>query len=302
MESQSTLTGSMVARAAAADFRSFYVKSAPLKVVVSVENCHIASLRTNNQGSRIAISPDMAADEIKNSDDFFFHLLIICHEIAHLVHRHNFEGPMEPEDIVNTEFWADFYSGKALITLLTYGSRTGSILERFFPMERGSGSMVLSSPKESRKIMPFESVLESIGRSVARLVEKVYTDHPRYPPRVLRAGLISNGITSALRRELINPHPIWYFSVVKRVLLQSQIIIDLSKSNPGDIVVDRAQIERIRIWHRNRQGRDAQLTPGLKFQFSDHLHTRFDHSDEELMMMEEERRSEIQAYYKIDIP
>ena len=126
----------MLARAAAADFRSFCLPSAKLKVTVNVENCHLACVRINRDGSRIAISPDMAKEEIDSPERLFFHLLIVCHEIAHLVHRHDETGLMTPEDDANLEFWADFYSGKALITLLTYGPATSSSRSTFSPHDR----------------------------------------------------------------------------------------------------------------------------------------------------------------------
>lgn len=278
------IKGGFLARAAAADYRSFYVSGAALKVPISVENVNIAAMRTNKDGSRIAISHDMAAEEIDSPERLFFHLLIVSHEIGHLVHRHEYRGPMDREDEINVEFWADFYSGKVMIALVTYGQRLRPILQRFYP------------PGE----LPFEEVLKSIGVAVTRLVETVYSDDPRYPPKLVRASLINNGITSVLRHELVNPHPIWYFSVIKRVLLASPTINALASANPDQIRVNRDQIERIRTWHRERQGGDVALTPGLKFQFH-YLHTTFDHTEEEITAAEVERRSELTAYYGEDI-
>lgn len=284
-ENETRLTGGAVARAAAYDFRSFYWPGAALKVRISVEGVpYHAALRTNPQGSRIAISRDMAEEEIDSPEKLFFNLLIVAHEIAHLVHRHNHPGPRDRLEDINLEFWADFYSGKVLITLLTYGTRLRPMLNRYYP----------------GRVLPFAEVLEAIGKAVARLVETVYSDDPRYPPKLLRASLISNGVTSALRRELINPHPIWYFSVIKRVLLASPTIQTLARLHPEHVAIDREQMEAIRTWHRERQGGDQELTPGLLPRFADHLHTRFDHSDEERAAMEQERRAEIAPYYGID--
>lgn len=133
-EAGARLTGGAVARAAASDFRSFYAPGAALKVRISVEGVpHHAALRTNPQGSRIAISRDMAEEEIDSPEQLFFNLLIVAHEIAHLVHRHNHPGPRYRPDVINLEFWADFYSGKVLITLLNYGMRLRPLLNRFYP-------------------------------------------------------------------------------------------------------------------------------------------------------------------------
>ena len=291
-----TLTGEMVARAAAADFRSFYRDDSPLKVIISVENCHIAAFRSSGRSSRIVISPEMANSPVSSAEDFFFHLLIICHEIAHLVNKHEKASFESVEDGSDVEFWADFYSGKALITLLTYGERTKEFLRRFFKIGILPGQLAYAAP-DLTPTVPFYAILDSLGISMARLVKTVYQDSNRYPPKILRAGLICNGVTSALRHELVNPDPIWYFSVIRRLLLLSPEISHLSKIRPNDVVVEKERIERIRSVHRNIQGKSYQITPGLKPQFANHLHTRFTHSDEEIANMQAERKADIQAMF-----
>ena len=278
------ITGAIVARAAASDFRSFHRPEARLKVEVKTENVHLAALRTNSEGSRIAISHDMAGEVIESPERLFFHLLIVCHEIAHLVHRHNDFAKTDRETEKNLEFWADFYSGKAFITLLTYGRRVGELVRGWYP----------------GRALPFPGAMEPVGKAVGELVNRVYNDDPRYPPRLQRAGLVCNGITSALRHELRGVDPIWYFSVIKRVLLASATVRELAVLHPEHAVVSPEQIDAIRRWHREAQGDRESITTGLKPQFLPYLHTTFDQTDQELAEAQRERRADLGAYYDLD--
>ena len=269
------MSGAELARAAAADFESFFFPAAGMRVNVSVEAINHACIRTNSRGSSIVIPREMAAEPIDDPDRLHFHLLILSHEIAHLVHRHTHAGQQQNKDYRSLEYWADFYGAKVMMALLTYGRRVGPIFRQFFPGEHF-----------------FEDTLESIGRAVGRLVETVYTDDPRYPPPLLRVGLASNGVTSFFRFHLNNPDPIWPFSVFKRIF-SSPAVKELMLFRPEDVEYDEDPVRRALAWHREMQGTCRAIALGMKPPFLPFLHTTFDQTEEEIAFSRKIRRDEL---------
>ncbi|HEX8622868.1 MAG TPA: hypothetical protein VF718_12955 [Allosphingosinicella sp.] len=271
------LTGEALARAVAADFESFFLPWQPMKVRIAVEPARSPCIRGVGDDARIVITPDMASDVIRDSDTFFFHLLILGHEIAHLVHRHLNAKDVGSADDRALEFWADFYGAKVLMVLVTYGDRCSAIFRSYF----GAAG--------------FETPLESVGRAVGRMVESgIYNEHPRYPKPLLRVGLVSNGITSFLRLNMESPPPIWYFSVFKRIF-GTPSVRELMLLHPEHVELDFDPIRRAQKWHRSMQGDDIAITRGFKLNLARYLHTTFDQTVEERRASHHVRLAELQA-------
>lgn len=271
-----TLSGQWIAEAAALDFERFFLPGMGPKVRISVEGALHPCIRTNASGSRIVVPPDMASDRIDSEEKLFFHLLILGHEIAHLVHRHTHAGEQEREDHRSLEYWADFYGARVAMTLVVHGR----IISRVHKVLLADGADMFDS-------------LANIGRAVGRLVETVYSDDPRYPPRLLRAGLTNNGVTSFLRHEIMkDADPIWFYSVFKRIM-GSQPVQDLMKIRPEDIEFHDDEIDRARAWHIEMQGENPAIEPWLKPQYLKYLHTSFTKSEEERAESIRIRREEL---------
>lgn len=271
------LNGETLARAVAADFENFFLPWEPMKVRISVEPAWHPCIRGVGDEARIVITPDMGAELIEDADTFFFHLLILGHEIAHLVHRHLHAKDVEQADDRALEFWADFYGAKVLMVLVTYGARCGAVFRSYFGSEA------------------FETPLESIGRAVGRMVESgIYNEHPRYPKPLLRVALVSNGITSFLRLKMDNPPPIWYFSVFKRIF-GTEPVRELMLLHPEHVELDFDPIRRAREWHRSMQGDDIAIRRGFKPDLAPYLHTTFNQTAEEFEASRRVRLAELQA-------
>ena len=273
-----SLSGKFIAEAAASDFSLFFMPDLGPKIPISVEGCLHPGIRTNAEGTRIVIPPDMAADQIDTPDKLFFHLLILGHEIAHLVHHHGHAGEQQREDYRSLEYWADFYGAKVMMTLVVHGGAISRIHRALMPPEADMWDSLVS-----------------IGNAVGRLVETVYSDDPRYPPKLLRAGLINNGVTSFLRHEIMKgKDPFWYFSVFKRVM-GSDAVEELKKIRPEDMTFSDDEINRARDWHRAMQGDKLAIEPWLKPQYLNYLHTSFDQTEEERAESFRQRRDELRA-------
>jgi hypothetical protein len=272
-----TLTGGSLALAAAADFESFFLPWEPMAVRIAVEQARGPCIRGIGDNVRIVLTPDMAAERIGDADTFFFHLLILGHEIAHLVHRHLHAKDLDKADNRALEFWADFYGAKVMMVLVTYGKRCGEIFRGYF------GDTT------------FEAPLESIGRAVGRMVDSgIYNDHPLYPKPLLRVALVSNGITSFLRLNMKDPPPIWYFSVFKRIF-STEPVRKLMLLHPEQVELDFDPIRRALAWHRSMQGANIAITRGFKLNLMHYLHTTFDQTEAELEASKAVRIAELQA-------
>jgi len=284
-EAAPELTGETLAQAVAEDFKFFFLPGQAPKFRIAIEAAHHPCIRRSGDDVRIVIPPDMAREPIVDADTMFFHLLILGHELAHLVHRHLYAQTEETADDRALEYWADFYGAKVVMVLVSCGEQCNDIFRHFFP-----GTHF------------FETALESIGRAVGRLVETVYSDDKRYPPKLLRVGLISNGVTSYFRLTLKNPPDIWYYSVFKRIFA-SPAVRELMLFNPEDADLDLDPIERGLKWHRELQGNRPAIYPWLKPGVVLFLHTSFDQTEEERIASKRMRLEELQAAgYLLDHP
>jgi len=281
-----TWTGYEFALAVAADFEAFFDPAAQVNIPVSVEKCNFPCVRTNANGSRIVIPEGMASEEIDGPDRLFFHLIILGHEIAHIVHRHTQAVGLECEDDAALELWADFYGAKVMMTVVTFGTNTNAFFRRFFAGDRH-----------------FEEPLESIGRACGRLVDSVYTDHERYPRPLTRVGLILNGVVSFIRHHSAGTEmdPIWYYSVFKRIFAP-QSIRDLMLLRPETATFDPEPIMRAMQWHKREQGSGSSIALGLNPALERYLHTTFDQTDEERAASFEARLEEFRdGPYDLDL-
>ena len=269
------VTGEDLARAAASDFESFFLPGGEVPIRIEVKDIHAAITRGIGDKVRIVIPREMAREVIDTSAKLFFHLLILGHEIAHVVHRHNDEPDQVRENFRALEMWADFYGAKAMMCLITFGSRIRPKFKTFYP-----GTHFL------------EPALESMGEAAERLVTGVYANHPRYPYPLLRVGLVNNGITSFLRREMNNAPGIWPYSVFKR-LFASKAVRELMLLHPDHMDPDFEPVERARNWHLAVQGGGMAIAPWLKPRVVHHLHTSFQQTEEERETSRMERVREL---------
>lgn len=272
------ITGEQLANAAVKDFKAFFLSGRTPSIRVKSEPAVIAAARRDNQGQYIALSPDMAIDIIEDADRFHFHLLIIGHEIAHIVHRHLGAKTQTSEDDRSLEYWADFYGAKVMMTLLLRGQRIRALHDQLYKGDR------------------FAEALESIGRATGLLVSAVYNDHAKYPPKLMRVGLMSNGITYVLEPQMLSNgvDPIWRFSVFKRVA-SHPAVRELMLTAPELVVGGETDIERAMGWHRDLQGNDAGLTSGIKPQLEHYLGTNFNIPPEAIEELRKVRVAQLKA-------
>lgn len=277
---KSKLTGAILANMALQDFADFFLPGYELVIPLRIgDTSSHASAKSRGSKRWIAISRDMADHEIATPATFLFHLLILGHEIAHVVHEHVYAGQQEAKDHSALEFWADFYGAKVMMTLITFGSRICKSLDEH-----------LQSASEDKKRLTY--LAEAVDMMIAT---NVYNAHPKYPPPLVRAGLINNGVTSFLRHNMgaeftPNMYPSIFATLMSGPSVQRLIETDALQTDYSSDPIDRIQ-----RWHREMQGNRPAITPHFRFNLLPYLHTTFDQTDEERKISKQERLAELQA-------
>jgi hypothetical protein len=218
----------------------------------------------------------MAHAEITSEDRFFLHLLIIGHEIAHLVHKHGqYKRGENPEVDRNMEYWADFYGAKVSMAISAFGPRVGAIAKQVIP-----------------EGLRFPDSIDSIGEAINVLVKSVYADDSGYPSKAQRVGLVIIGLMSHFRRTLKKPNSRFYTDIALRMTAGPETR-SLMILHADDLDGEDETFKKIRDWHLTVQGDREALAPGLKPQFLELLHTTFNQTDEELEASKQQRLEEL---------
>lgn len=269
------LTGEMLATAVKADFEWFFTEEAGFKIEMLAGPKNVPAFVKDSEGVFIAIPFDMAGSVLDDGDTFLFHLLMIGHEVAHLVHKHGDIWDEPQRDTVALEAWADWYGAKVVMTLLYYGPIIMRYRRHFFPQTE------------------IDDLLKGMARAVERLVATVYNDNPRYPAKIERVGLTICGVWSFLRLMKIKDGFDFYTRVTLYLLGTEKVHELVLFADDG--VFDPAILARIRKLHKALQGEDAAIALGMKPEAMRFLHTTWDQSDEELMVSQALRRIELEA-------
>jgi hypothetical protein len=285
--SEIPITGEDLANMALADFAEFFLPDHRLTIPLSIgDTGSHASAKSKGARRWIAISRDMAGHEIDGPATFLFHLLILGHEIAHVVHEHVYAGQQQAADHSALEFWADFYGAKVMMTLITFGPRISESFQRHYPTREAYGKRLLH-----------------VGEAVDKMIAgNVYNLHPKYPAPLLRASLVYNGVTSFLRHNMGRTFtPEMYLSIFRAVMagpsVKRLIATDVHQAD-----FTSEPIERIQKWHREMQGDRAAITPDFYPNLLPYLHTTFDQTDEEREHSKRIRLEEMHAGgYLLDV-
>lgn len=256
------ITGEDLARDVIDDFESFFEPKFAIKISLEIGDVDYAVTKGAGNGAKILISRDMANEIINSPTIFFFHLFIIGHEISHAVLMHNRGAYQELFVYRSLEMWADFYGAKIMMCLITYGQNLKSIFLSFFPYDKFLPSLV------------------AMGQAAELLVNYVYRVDGHYPPPIVRVASITNGIISFFWREQVNLHPIWPYSIIKRITA-SKTVKELQILYGERLVEGFAMNEPARQWHINMQGLSKEIAPGLKIPIKIHLYSSFKQTKKE---------------------
>ena len=246
--------------AVGADFAEFLLPHGAFQLPFRYQSIGLPCTKSDQSGSYIALPHELAAREIGGTEELFGYLLMLGHEIAHLIHRHEFRANAQSvEEFRCLEIWADWYGAKVATALINGGPRTHALA--------GSPS--------------FELFVDQMAAGVDFLVERVYREHEKYPSPLERAGLTANGVLSYLSAWLGYLKPDVYEGVILGILRVPHVAELVERQDVSGFLGDD-DLFRAADWHRQMQNDNKALRLDFRDDVANLLHTNFDRSDDEI--------------------
>ena len=265
-----TLTGKDVIQHAISDIEGLFKTSARVKIKIELnanQREHImfsgssseTGATTNN--ARIRFSQDVCAMPIFSADDAMFLLVIICHEVAHYLnkhHRHIDDNDKAVSDGKTIETWADFFGGLILMTIITSGKKTHTMLNK------------LGVDNDQNKM------LESLGLAISRVYQAIYIPNisKHYLPPIQRVSVLLSSFTSFFKRLFNKFDPSWDAYVLTTILGHADLMDAYiqQEADFNELKVIRDQSISI---HQTIQQQATAVTQGLKPKFEPILRTNY---------------------------
>lgn len=257
-----TISGKSLFEAVQADIESFFEQSSGFKITAKLDSNSICC-KGSGEECIIHLSRDFCHNIITTLDDLHLSLFVICHEIAHYLHKHNNNNDKDHIETKSIEDWADFYGTKLMMTTITFGNRTQEIY-RSFDGASHSGERI-----------------DSMGRALERLAETFYkVDSNLYSNRLSRVGFSVAGINSFFDKYYGSMVLSRSFSIMKRIYLKSGIsnIIDIESDS---FMKNTGSLEKVDEIHKRIQESNPSISNGLRPEFEIFIGTNYDTTPEQ---------------------
>ena len=255
-----SVTGRKLIKAAVSDLKGFFQSTSVPKFKVEYGSRNMrehACFSGQGKKAKLCFSNDFCSFNIQSVDDYNFVLMIISHELAHYLHKHNEHRDTDKLDTRSIEAWADFFCAKILMTLVTFGSKCKEILDE------------LGASAHSGKM------LKSLGQALYRLGESIYNiQDDRYSNRVTRIGYCAAGITSFIDSYHMDFNYQRSMDVLTHLYTQGEIRYWLVSEKEA-FHLDHKIVDRVNDIHNKIQGYHLQITKGLKPEFSRFIGTAY---------------------------
>jgi hypothetical protein len=121
------IIGKDVVKAFKSDIEEFFHPHAKFQLQVETGGFS-PSCRGVRERARIVLPADLMQCKITSLEELSFTLLVLGHETAHYMHRHNEHHDNEAHESRSIEMWADFFGTKIALVVLTIGPQIGDIL------------------------------------------------------------------------------------------------------------------------------------------------------------------------------
>jgi hypothetical protein len=245
----SPFNGKFVADAILKDIESFFLSSAKFSIRREFNSLGRLPVSFKGRGdqARITLSKDFCEHKINNIDELFVEMIILCHEVAHYLNKHNEHKNINKIDVTAIEAWADYFGARIFLTAITYGKKCRALIQRF---------MIT---------IEYDAVLCAIGRALSKMYQSIYlpnTDR-RYLPAIERVGVFNAGVISFFYRLHGNLKPAWTIYVLRKLLNEANLVQIYAAHNTN--WDNQEEITRISSEiHQAIQGIDIAITKGLK--------------------------------------
>ena len=256
------IQGRKVIENAICDLESFFMSCVNFNVNVEY-NAKNISCKGIGEECRICFSKEFCEFIIRTNDDLHFAILVIGHEMAHYLHRHNEHRDQDSIESRSIEDWADFFGSKIAMTLITFGVKTSNTYLKFID-NKNSGKR-----------------LESLGRTLGKLANTYFNMNTEcYSNRLSRVGHFVCGINSFLDQYLGNIDINRSFSVMLRIY-GDESLKEIMKSESRNFLYEEGNVAIVSNIHKKIQSNDLEITGGLKKEYKTYIGTNYLRSDKD---------------------
>lgn len=260
--------------AAMTDFEGFFYQESGFKIKYKfVDGNFFAKISGNTNGETILFSKYLADQKIFSIDDIMFCLIIIGHELAHYVNKHNSHKDTSNLNSVAIETWAEFFGARIMFTLITKGSAMFGKIENI---------IAVPFAKPAPAWMRQDILLKACGRALRRAYDSLYkqTDgSAKYPNSSIRVLTFIAGISSFFARLFGGMKEDWTLYVYKRVLFDN-LLADATHNLAID-VEDESSFQRIVDIHIKIKGRQKFISLGLRAEHQNLIATNYSDNAQE---------------------
>ena len=275
-----TTSGAEIIHAFKEDVEDFFNNDSNFKLEIVEEGLNPPRCKGVGPNARIILPTSYSEKEIETYDEMVLMAIILGHEAAHLINRHNEHADESSLETQAIEMWADYYGVKIALVAITFGKNT----------QRLAGSLMLEKSMRAR--------IKSFSSAFATLANTYFsTSHSNYPPAVVRvstciAGLLSFferifAFQAAQRHDLesynnsLNPKTIVTRAMeIQHWIYENSDLLKLHKE-PSKHDLNREQIRLISKVHREIQSHQATLFEGMKEIPALWLYSKFDTPEDE---------------------
>jgi hypothetical protein len=274
-------------QAAVTDFEALFTPASNFTVSYSIiGGSFYAKVVGDAQTHRLLFSRYLADQKVESIDDLMFGLIIVGHELAHYVNKHNSHNDESKLDSVALESWADYFGARIMFTLLTFGSTIDKIVDDLLAVP-----FCKPCTQGERQSL----ILRAVGRALRRTFDTLYkqTDgSAKYPKSDVRAQIFLAGVVSFFYRFFGDLKENWTLYVLKRTVIENGLAA-ASYDSQAQPVPDTF-FERLREIHSRIKGPALFITAGLKLEYWNMVGTHY--VDDE--SVRDQRRAHIQKELK----
>lgn len=267
-------TYEQVIKAVIEDFENLFSPDSGFKVNYKVESGNfLAKVSGNSKGDTLLFSKLLANQEVNSIDDIMFCLIIVGHELAHYVNRHNSHADESKLDSVAIEAWADFFGARIMFTLITHGALLQKKIANIMAIPFAKPMPV--GPRQ-------DLLLKACGRALLNAYESLYKQsdgNTKYPKSSIRVRTFVAGISSFFFRLFGSMREDWTIYVYKLVFLDTNlasITHDFTIYEEPDSLIERT----LEI-HKKIKGDEQFISLGLKQNYLDLVGTNYVDNKEE---------------------
>ncbi|WP_290499445.1 hypothetical protein [Alcanivorax sp.] len=261
------ITGKNVADAVFLDLESFFFYASKFKVAreYTDQARENASYVGSGNNARIKMSGELRNYDANSLARVFLVAIVVCHECAHYLNRHNDFVDNDEMDFMAIENWADYFGARIFGVIITFGKNTQKIMKKIDPQ------------------LDQEMVLKEIGGALGDIYRHIYLQNtdPRYSPAIDRVRLFNAGFTSFFYRLFGELKPGFTVDVLLKIGRAASLSDELGTK---DVAWDKqsAAAKKMGQIHQKIQGKQPAITLGLKPRYIPLLVTNYHLSGDEI--------------------